>query len=124
MPEVLSSAWFEQMNVRLAAVTPDLPVPPSDVCVVFEFTNEPTGGPHAMTFTVEGGRAHLTAGYHLGANVIIRLSFEDGRALAEGSLHAGQALRDGRLKVRGDTDALNQCGAWIVAAQAASADDQ
>lgn len=120
MSEVLSAAWFDEMNGRLAAATPPVPSPSGGIRVVFEFSDEPAGSPHAMTFSVQDGRASLEPGDHLGAHVIVHLSYEDGRALADGSLRAGQALREGRLKVRGDTDALNQFGAWIVAAQAAS----
>jgi hypothetical protein len=119
----LSAAWFIELNTRLAAAASNVPTAgDGTIRVVFAFDGAPDGAPHAMTFTVSGGVATVVPGDNLAADVIVRLNYEDATALAHGTLTGGHALRDGRLKVRGDTDALKDFGAWIVAAQAASAE--
>jgi hypothetical protein len=116
----LSAAWLEEMNGRLAvaATAVDLEPPSSPLIVVFDVVDGPMDLPHAFTLSVSGGTAQLAAGDHLGADVVVRLAFADAAALADGSLTSDRALRDGRLKVRGDTGALGRAGAWLVAAQA------
>jgi hypothetical protein len=121
---VLTDAWFAQINARLARAATRAPrTPEGKVQVVFEFAGAPPNEPSAMTVTIDNSGATITPGGDDAADVIVRLSFEDAVALAEGTVAGGRALREGRLKVRGDTDALNLFGAWIVAAQAAGIEE-
>lgn len=124
MATVLTTDWFARINARLAAAASRSQTPPEgSIRVIFEFTNTPEGEPGAITIVLAHGHASIAPGGRLPADVVIRLSFDDAVALAEGHVSGGRALRDGRLKVRGDTDALNQFGTWIVATQSAAADE-
>ncbi len=122
MPAFLSDDWFTSLNARLAVASSSIASHriAGRVIVVFEFSDAPAEGPHAMTFTVTDGHATLSPGDHLAADVVIRLSRSDAEAIATGDLHGGRALREGRLKVRGDVNAVSDFGAWIVAAQAST----
>jgi hypothetical protein len=121
---VLTADWFARNNARLAAATSrSLTAPEGSVTVVFELTDSPEGEPESLTFLLSDGEASIVPGGHDPADVVVRLSFDDAVALAEGHVNGGRALRDGRLKVRGDTDALNQFGAWIVATQSTAVDE-
>jgi hypothetical protein len=69
-----------------------------------------------MTFTVSDAGARVEPGDHLAANAVIRLSYADADALTTGTLDSATALRDGRLKVRGDIHALVPLANWLVVA--------
>jgi hypothetical protein len=114
----LSAEWLATLNDTLSAAGPvPLDSSPSDFRVVFEFTDAPTSSPHALTFTINAEGASADAGDHLAANTVIRLSFKDAEGLTNGTLDSASALREGRLKVRGDIHALVPLLTWLLGAK-------
>jgi hypothetical protein len=109
--EFLSDAWLAEVNERLARASG---TPGVTVRVVFEFDDSPSSAPHAMTFSVGPDGAAVAAGDHLAADLMVRLTFADARRLAAGELSATEALREGRLKLRGDVNGLSEYGAWMT----------
>jgi len=116
--DFLSDEWFAQANNSLAHADPGpVPIAPDHVVrVVLELESAPTNAPDALTMTIAPSGAQIAPGDHLGADLIVRLAFADARALASGELDASHALRQGRLKVRGDINALVPLGLWLSAA--------
>jgi SCP-2 sterol transfer family len=109
----LSDEWFAGVNVSLSGAGP-VPLDGLDpVRVVLEFTDSPKALPHALTFTLARAAASVEPGDHLGADAVLRLSFADARALVEGTLSSADALRDGRVKLRGDLDAVVALVEWL-----------
>jgi hypothetical protein len=121
--DFLSDEWFERTNDTLHAAGP---VPFKEGLAVFrivlEFPDAPSSGPHAMTFTLSPGEASVAAGDHLAADAIIRLSFADALALAAGTFDSATALRQGRIKVRGDINAIVPLLTWLQGAHPHAAD--
>jgi SCP-2 sterol transfer family len=112
--EFLSEEWFASLNERLArAGRPPLNGPVRHV--VFEFDEAPTSRPHALTFSI-GETLSAAPGDYLAADAIVRLSFRDGEALTSGAIQSAQALREGRIKVRGDLAAVVELAGWLQAA--------
>jgi hypothetical protein len=110
----LSTEWFEELNETLANAEPvrvesDAPT----VRVVIELPDAPSNGPHALTFSIDADGARVEAGDHLAADAIVQLSFADGAALTGGDIDSASALRDGRVKVRGDINALVPLLNWL-----------
>ena len=117
MAHFLSGEWFDELNESLTAAGPvPLAEPGGVVRVVLEFLDAPTSRPHALTFTLRGDGASVEAGDHLAADAIVRLSYDDALALSEGTLDSAGALREGRLKIRGDVNALVPLTSWLQAA--------
>ena len=111
MSDFLSDQWFEELNARLVTAPP-LPTGARACQVVVEFEGAPATAPHALTLTVGEG-ARVTPGDSLGADVILRLSVDDARALTAGELDSAAALREGRLKVRGDVNVVVPLAGWL-----------
>ncbi|MGD0853157.1 MAG: SCP2 sterol-binding domain-containing protein [Acidimicrobiales bacterium] len=114
MADFLSNAWFQELNDTLekAEPVPNGPDAPT-VRVVIEFPDAPSNGPHALTFTIAPDGAHVEPGDHLAADAIVRLSFADASALTGGDIDSASALRDGRIKVRGDINAIVPLLGWL-----------
>jgi putative sterol carrier protein len=113
----LSAEWLAALNDTLgAAGPPPLDGAESTVRFVFEFTDGPTSTPHALSFSVSAAGAVAEIGDHLAADAVIRLSYRDAEALADGTLDSADALREGRLKVRGDIHGLVPLLAWLLQA--------
>ena len=115
MAAFLSAEWLETLNSSLAQAGPPQRVAPgSSFRVVFEFTDAPSTSPHALSISVahEGARAEL--GDHLAADAVIRLTYRDGESLTKGTLDSGTALREGRLKIRGDVHGLVPLLSWLL----------
>jgi hypothetical protein len=112
--DFLSSAWFQELNDTLenAGAVPFEPGAPT-VRVVIEFPDAPSNGPHALTFTIGPDGARVESGDHLAADAIVRLSFADASALTGGDIDSASALRDGRIKVRGDINAIVPLLSWL-----------
>jgi ubiquinone biosynthesis protein UbiJ len=87
--------------------------------VVFEFSDAPRHVAHAMTFTLDESGARLAALDDLGADLVVALAYLDAVEIESGKLTSSQALREGRLKVRGDVNALITFSAWMAAAHEA-----
>ena len=111
MPEFLSPGWFSDLNAALAGVEP-----PDGALrrVVVEFLGAPSGVAHAMTFTVGPAGCGVVLGDHLGADALLRIDYADARAIAEGRLTSADALRGGRVKVRGDVDVFQSLLEWLL----------
>jgi hypothetical protein len=111
--DFLTDEWFVRLNSSLAAAGPVPLDRTNPVRVVLDFTDAPGSMPHALTFTLAPTGASVEAGGHLGADALVRLSFTDARALVAGTLSSASALRDGRVKVRGDWDAVIGLVDWL-----------
>jgi ubiquinone biosynthesis protein UbiJ len=74
--------------------------------------------PSAITFAVNPEGVSVTAGENPSADAIIRMRYQDAQALAEGNLTSANAVRDGRLKIRGDVHGLVPLLTWLLAARA------
>ncbi len=114
MADFLTTEWFAELNETLAAAGP---VPfergASAFRVVIEFPDAPRALPHAMTFTLGPEGASVDVGDHLAADALIRLSFADAAALTSGKFDSATALREGRIKVRGDINAIVPVLNWL-----------
>jgi len=112
--EFLSTEWFRGLNETLQSADP-VPLPPEapTVRVVIEFPDAPNSAPHAITFSLGTEGARVEPGDHLGADAIVQLSFADAAALTGGDIDSASALRDGRVKVRGDINALVPLLSWL-----------
>ena len=110
----LSPEWLQELSDTLSAAGP---VPfegdASIVRVVIEMPDAPKSGPHALTFTMSSEGATIDAGDHLAADAILRLSYEDATALTNGTIDSSSALRDGRIKIRGDINAIVPVLGWL-----------
>lgn len=119
MADLLSSQWFEDLNATLRAAGP-VPLSSSRVYrVVLEITGGPTSSPHAITFTLSPEGASVEPGDHL-ADAVIRLAFDDVAALTDGTRDSATALREGRIKIRGDVRALVPLLEWLQRAHPGS----
>ena len=82
------------------------------------------GGPDGelvMTMAVDGGRLTLAlaapgAGATPEPNVTIVLGYEDAAAMSRGELDPADAIRDGRVRVRGDLAVLAAAQSLLLAA--------
>jgi hypothetical protein len=112
--EFLSTEWLQELNETLESAEP-VPLPPdaATVRVVIEFPDAPNSGPHAITFSIGAAGARVEPGDHLGADAIVQLSFADAAALTGGDIDSASALRDGRVKVRGDINAIVPLLSWL-----------
>jgi putative sterol carrier protein len=114
--DFLSAEWLAALNDTLRAAPPAPRESPASVFrVVFEFSDTPSSSPHALTFIINADGASVELGDHLAANTVVRLSFKDAEALTAGTLDSASALREGRLKVRGDVHALVPLLGWLHA---------
>jgi hypothetical protein len=110
----LSEEWFEQLNAVLRDAGP---VPLESVAetfrVVIELTDAPADSPHAITLTLERTGASAHVGNIEGADAAIRLAFDDAQALTTGTFDSAGALREGRVKLRGDLNAITSALGWL-----------
>ena len=114
MADFLSTEWFQGLNQSLESADPP-PFESGDesVRVVIEFPDAPNNGPHAITFSIGAEGARVEPGDHLAADAIVQLSFADAAALTGGDIDSASALRDGRVKVRGDINAIVPLLNWL-----------
>ena len=116
MADFLTDEWFASVNEGLARAEPVPLAPAQTRRVVFELADAPASGPHALTFSLASDSASVTPGDHLAADAIIRLAYRDAEALARGELDSANALREGRIKVRGDVNAVVPLLEWLTRA--------
>ena len=92
--------------------------------VVLDFLDGPPDQPHALTFTLTTHDATVAAGSHPAPDTLVRLAYADALALTTGAFDSASALREGRIKVRGDINALVPLLVWLQRAhpRAASSD--
>ena len=115
MSAFLSEEWFAGLGETLKSAGP----PPFDdgavdVRIVFELVDGPASLPHALTFAVTHDEVTVQIGDHLAADAVIRISYEDASKLANGALTSAEAVRDGRLKIRGDVHGLVPLLGWLL----------
>jgi SCP-2 sterol transfer family len=112
--DFLSTEWFRELNETLEGADP-VPIENGapTVRIVIEFPDAPKIGPHAITFTIGPEGARAEPGDHLAADAMVRLSYADASALTGGDIDSASALRDGRVKVRGDVNAIVPLLSWL-----------
>jgi hypothetical protein len=117
MADFLSNDWFEEVNQSLADAGP-VPLENGVTLfrVVMDFPDAPANGPRAMTFTISADGASLQAGDHVAADAMVKLSYDDALALTTGRFDSASALREGRVKVRGDINAIVPLLSWLQSA--------
>jgi alkyl sulfatase BDS1-like metallo-beta-lactamase superfamily hydrolase len=113
----LSDEWFSELSVTLQNAGPaPLDEGVVEVRIVFELTDGPSSLPHTVTFAVAREGVTVQPGDHLAADAVIRISYNDAAELASGQLTSAKAVRDGRLKIRGDVHGLVPLLGWLLAA--------
>lgn len=109
----LTPEWFDELNQATAC-----PVPGEGSITIQQVV---TGGPQdevAYVVKVSGGRLEVTPGRAAEVDATISADYDTALALSRGELSARAALLAGRIKVRGDTNALLAGQAAMQAAQA------
>jgi hypothetical protein len=115
--DFLSAQWFDDLNENLRHADPiPLGANSSAFRVVLEFADGPTSVTHAITFTMSADGASVCAGDHLDADTMVSLAYADALALSEGRVDSASALREGRVKVRGDVNAIVPLLGWLQSA--------
>ena len=74
--------------------------------------------PHALTLTITEAGLQVAPGGSPVADTVLRLNYLDAAALSAGQLDSASALREGRIKVRGDVNVLVPLVTWLQAALA------
>lgn len=116
MADFLSDQWFTELNARLSHASPGaLPEAGRPCRLVFEITDVAPGRPSAITFTIADDSLRVSPGEVAPADAVLRLSHDDAAALASGQLDSANALRDGRIKVRGDVNVIVPLTNWLHA---------
>jgi putative sterol carrier protein len=111
--DFLSASWFERLNEALRSAGHAPTKTDIVIRIVFQLTNAPSGAPDALTFTINGREASVDPGDNLLADTLVTLAYGDARALFRGKLDSASALREGRVKVRGDINALVPLLSWM-----------
>jgi hypothetical protein len=112
--DFLSPEWFQGLNESLErADRPPFESGDATVRVVIEFPDAPNSGPHAITFSIDADGARVEPGDNLAADAVVQLAFADAAALTGGDTDSATALRDGRVKVRGDINAIVPLLNWL-----------
>lgn len=123
MADFLSDSWFDRLNETLAKSGP-VPVKTDVVFrIVIQLTDAPGGAPHAFTLTIRDREAKADSGDNLLADTLVNISYTDARALFRGELDSAGALREGRVKVRGNINALVPLLSWMQNAHPLAEDD-
>ena len=114
--DFLSDPWFEELNARFRACAP-APLPQgSRACeVIIDVPDAPGQLPRALTLSISEEGVKVAPGASPGADTILRLSYLDAAALTSGQLDSAEALREGRIKVRGDVNVLVPLATWLHA---------
>lgn len=116
MSEFLSDQWFEELNSRLSSsVLAPLPEGARACHVLFDVTDAPAHLPHSLTLAIAENAVRVAPGDRGSADTVVRLSYADAAALSSGLLDSASALREGRIKVRGDVNVLVPLAGWLHA---------
>ena len=114
MAAFLSAEWFEQLNAVLIAAGPvPLDSDRESFRVVVELSDAPPDGPDAIALTLESAGASARPGDGTDVDAAIRLSYDDAEALTAGTFDSASALREGRVKLRGDLNAITSVLDWL-----------
>lgn len=118
MSQFLSDTWFAELNDRLSSSTPHPFPPDAPACrVAFDIVDAPVPGPSALTLLLDAHETTVIPGLPEGptpADVVLRLTYDDADALTHGRLDSATALREGRIKVRGDVNVLVPLATWLA----------
>ena len=107
MKEFLSDPWFEELNSRLSRITlAPLPEGARACRVTFDLPDGPAHLPGSLTLDISKDAVHVAPGDLGSADAFVRLSYDDAAGLSSGRLESAAALREGRIKVRGDVNVL------------------
>ena len=118
MADFLSEAWIADLGRRLG-VAGAVPLEGAEVFrVVIEMYDAPATVPHAITLTLGLEGARVDVGDHLAADALMRLSYLDATSLHAGRFDSATALREGRIKVRGDMSLVAGALTWLQRAHA------
>lgn len=130
MPRFLSPQWVERFNEAASAAEVPEPGPEAGLAVrsgSFAMAQVVTDGPDGEVCTVlhvDGSKVSMEAGDDgsppdgaEGADVTVRLVWEDAVALSAGTLRPAEALAEGRIRVRGDLSVLAAAQATLAAVQ-------
>ncbi len=120
MDEFAGDEWFATLNESLVAAGP-VPMFETPQRIVFHLLDAPTRAPHAFTFTLGPSGASVAAGDHLAADAVVRIAFADAARLYRGDLDSAAALREGRVKVRGDVSVVVALLDWLLNARGSAA---
>ena len=123
MADFLSNSWFERLNKALGDAGRVPQKTDAIMRIVFQFSDAPSGAPDALTFTISDHQASADPGDNLLADTLVSLSYADARALFRGKIDSATALREGRVKVRGDINALVPLMSWMQSAHPLADDD-
>ncbi len=102
-----ATTWAAQVVARLAAAGPPPLAREVRVALIVEGTAD------HVTLALGPGGVHAADGDV--ADLTVRLEASDARALAEGRLTGVEALRSGRVRVRGDAALLVELLGWLSA---------
>ncbi len=117
MKDFLSEQWFEELNARLSPSTSHALPEGSRACrIVFDVVEAPVVLAQALTLTITDDGARVDPGASPDADATIRIAYVDADALTSGRLDSATALREGRIKIRGDVNALVPLASWLHAA--------
>ena len=121
MANFLEPGWFEIMNQHLGALDANQDLADSDahLRVVIHVVDAPATLPNALTLSVDGTTVQLEPTESPLSDVTVLLTYDDAAAISSGTLRSSQALREGRLKVRGDVNALVRVASSLAAARSA-----
>ena len=121
MADFLSAQWIAELNTTLANAGPVPFERGAHVFrVVLNFDGAPPSVLHAVTFTMSEAGATVEPGDHLAADALVHLDYEDAVAMHVGQFSSATALREGRIKVRGDINAIVSVLAWLQQAHPAA----
>ena len=113
--EFAGGEWFATLNASLAAAGP-VPALDAERRIVIHLLKAPGRAPHAFTITLGPLGASAAAGDHLAADAVLRIDYADAARLARGDLDSATALREGRVKVRGDVGVVVALLDWLLGA--------
>ena len=113
--EFAGDEWFATLHATLVAAGP-VPGLDAERRIVIHLLEAPNRAPHAFTITLGPTGAAAAPGDHLAADAVLRIDYADAARLARGDLDSATALREGRVKVRGDVGVVVALLDWLLGA--------
>ena len=81
--------------------------------VVIDLVDAPVDEPESLPLTLERAGASARTGTVDDADAAIRLSYGDAQRLTLGTFDSASALREGRVKLKGDLHAITSVLGWL-----------
>jgi hypothetical protein len=114
----LTDEWIQECNEALATLprstTPDVAARP--MAVTESVTGVPAGTHGTITLLADASGVRMVAGEEPGASAWFTLAYDDAEAMHAGLLDPATALTEGRIRVRGDLQALVSAVGMLAAA--------